>query len=196
MVPETKDARGGCRLTDALAAPKPSLTWQQAQSQIAQLHAQLLTNPSATTTLQTWCDHHGLDPGVTILARKISGEVEIGSLDRRILTSNPLERIVHRRVELVLGDRVLLRADNWYRRGRLTQAMNQQLRETDTPFGVVVQGLDYRRRTLSTDWSTSAASSDPGEIFHLRAVLETLDGHPFSLVAETYTDQVLVRSAG
>ena len=194
MAPQTKGTCGGHALTEALAFSNP--TWQQAQSQIAQLHAQLLANPSATATLQDWCDRRGLAPGVTICARKIAATVEIGSLDRSILTQNPLEEIVHRRIELVLGDLVLLRADNWFRPDQLTRAMNQQLQETQTPFGIVVQGLGYRRRTLTTDWSASAAPKDPIEIFHLRAILETLDGRPFSLVAETYTNQVLVGSAG
>lgn len=91
---------------------------------------------------------------------------------------------------------MLLRADNWYRPGRLTKAMNRQLLETQTPFGVVVRDLDYRRRTLSTDWSNAIKPAIPEEIFHLRAVLETLDGQPFSLVAETYTKQLLMGSTG
>ena len=192
MAPETKDPSGGRRLTDALIDPRPNPSWQQAQSQIAQLHAQLMANPSATATLQTWCDRHGLAPGVTISARKVAGQVGLDPLDRAILTASPSELIAHRRVELVLGDRVLLRADNWYRPGRLTKAMNRQLLETQTPFGVVVRDLGYRRRTLSTDWSNVIKTAVPEEIFDLRAVLETLDGQPFSLVAETYTQQLLM----
>ena len=193
MVPQTKGPCGGHALTEALAFPNP--TWQQVRSEIAQLHAELLANPSATATLQTWCDRQGLAPGVAISARKIAGEVGLGPLDRALLTTDPAEQIVHRRVELVLGARVLLWADNWYRPGRLTSAMNQQLLETQTPFGIVVHDLRYRRRTLSTDWSNATGPGVPEEIFHLRAVLETLDGQPFSLVAETYTNQVLSSSA-
>ena len=90
--------------------------------------------------------------------------------------------------------------------------MNRLLETTDTPFGVVVKGLGYRRRTLSSevlfrplpaDWDTLPRPQEtpgatfviPPEILRHRAVLSTPDGQAFSLVQETYTDQVLFRLA-
>ncbi|CAN5748660.1 hypothetical protein BH11PSE1_BH11PSE1_06570 [soil metagenome] len=106
----------------------------------------------------------------------------------------PDEPVAYRRVDLVCGDKVLSRADNWYLPGRLTPDMNTALNATQTPFGVVVRPLDFRRRTLSSTLLISPARprAIPPEILQHRAVLATPDGAPFSLVVETYTDQVLV----
>jgi len=120
------------------------------------------------------------------------------------------EALVYRRVQLTCGGLVLSEADNWYRPGLLTSEMNLRLVETETPFGVVVRPLNFRRRTLSTaylfrplpaNWEARPPSvkiyqgelSLPREVLQHRAILLNGEGTPFSLVVETYTDAVLVR---
>ena len=53
-------------------------------------------------------------------------------------------------MEILCGETVLSRADNWYLPARLTQQMNTTLETTETPFGVVVRPLAFQRRTLSS----------------------------------------------
>ena len=79
---------------------------------------------------------------------------------------------------------------------------------TDTPFGRAVQALHFHRRTLSArllwsplpqGWEMGSALPAggkgplqvPPEIIQHRAVLALPDGTPFSLVVETYTNEVL-----
>lgn len=184
----------------------------EAMAQVQDFNAELLSHDSATQTLQHWCETHGTTPGLKIVARRIDLDKPAGPAERADLGVGAEEPLRYRRVELACGDRVLSRADNWYRPGRLTPQMNAALETTQTPFGVVVKALDYHRRTLSSellfqplprDWETlprpAAASGAtlviPPEILRHRAVLSTPDGVAFSLVQETYTDQVLFRPA-
>src|SRR3981081_2167344 len=87
--------------------------------------------------------------------------------------------------------------------------MNRVLDTTDTAFGRAVQGLNFRRRTLSAkllwsplpqDWdmgaelpeSRGAILTMPHAVLQHRAVLNLPDGTPFSQVVEPYTSAVLV----
>ena len=92
---------------------------------------------------------------------------------------------------------------------RLTPQMNEALDTSDVAFGRAVQGLHFRRRTLSAEllwsplpagWEMGAAVPDdapgaplqiPHEVLQHRAVLTLPDGTPFSAVVETYTAAVL-----
>ena len=182
----------------------------EAWAQLQAFNAELLSHDSATQTLQHWCDVHGNAPGQKIVARRIEIDRPAGPAERADLGVGPEEPLKYRRVELACGDRVLSRADNWYRPARLTAEMNQLLDATQTPFGVVVRSLNYRRRTLSSevlfrplppDWEALPAPPEPvgavlvipPEVLRHRAVLSTPDGVAFSLVQETYTDQVLFK---
>ena len=77
---------------------------------------------------------------------------------------------------------------------------------TQTPFGVVVASLRFQRRTLSSrllfqplppGWEAAGElafdgpATPPPHVLQHRAVLQTPDGRPFSLLVETYTDRVL-----
>lgn len=197
------------------AAPAAAAEWPDthaarlsAVAQVQGLNAELLSRDSATATLQRWCDLHGA--GVKIVARRPAVDAKpAGEAERRDLKVSPGEAVAYRRVELACGDKVLSEADNWYLPARLTPEMNAVLNTTQTPFGVVVRPLDFRRRTLSATplfqplpagWEDDTPAPDrpgaalaiPHQILQHRAVLATPDGRPFSLVVETYTDQILV----
>lgn len=179
-----------------------------AWAQITQLNADLLSHDSATATLQAWCDHHG--GGRKILAHRVRGQDKAATAeDRLALGAGPGEPLAYRRVQLTCGDKVLSEADNWYRPALLSADMNRALEETETPFGVVVRPLNFRRRTLSVsylfrplaeNWEEKPAPVRlyrgklvlPKDVLQHRAVLLTGEGRPFSLVVETYTNAVLV----
>ncbi|MDO8379576.1 hypothetical protein [Phenylobacterium sp.] len=199
-----------------LAGPAAAADWPDtplarlsAQAQVQGLNAELLSRDSATATLQRWCDAHGPGGGARIVARRITGADKTpGEAERRDLKVTAEAPVAYRRVELACGDKVLSEADNWYLPARLTPAMNTALNTTQTPFGVVVRPLDFRRRTLAAEalfqplpagWEgRPLPAAGPGtlavphEILRHRAVLATPDGTPFSLVVETYTDATLI----
>ena len=195
----------------ALVVPWPAsyVGRLEAWSQLAQLNADLLSHDSATATLQAWCDLHG--QGQRILARRIrTGLKDASPEDRKALGVGPDEPLAYRRVQLTCGDLVLSEADNWYRPGLLSPEMKRALEETETPFGVVVRPLNFRRRTLSTtylfrplpgNWEETPRPIQvyrgelavPKDVLQHRAVLVNAEGMAFSLVIETYTDAVLVR---
>lgn len=82
---------------------------------------------------------------------------------------------------------MLSEADNWYRPDRLTADMNRQLDTTDTPFGAVVRSLGFHRERLSARVLVSENDrAIPAAVIRHKALLETPDGEPFSLVVETY----------
>ena len=195
----------------ALVVPWPAsyVGRLEAWSQLAQLNADLLSHDSATATLQAWCDLHG--QGQRILARRIrTGLKDASPEDRKALGVGPDEPLAYRRVQLTCGDLVLSEADNWYRPGLLSPEMKRTLEETETPFGVVVRPLNFRRRTLSTtylfrplpgNWEETPRPIQvyrgelavPKDVLQHRAVLVNAEGMAFSLVIETYSDAVLVR---
>jgi len=86
---------------------------------------------------------------------------------------------------------VLSSADNWYVPERLAPAMNEQLDNSDVPFGRVVQSLGFHRRRLGTEWLWQPAPAGsreplPLELLRQRAVLVLPNGTPISYVVETY----------
>lgn len=173
------------------------------------LNADLLSNASATLTLDRWCAAHKLAPeGSKIVAQRVGGQDKPADEHiRELLTVGPGELIAYRRVRLVCGDRVLSEADNWYVPAKLTAEMNQALNTSDIAFGRAVQALNFTRTNLSAKllWSplsegwdmdslitheTSSLSLPPFLLEH-RAVLKLQDGTPFSALVESYTDKVL-----
>jgi chorismate-pyruvate lyase len=191
------------------ALPDGFVARLRAMALLETFNADLLSHDSATQTLQRWCDERGVAPGAHIVARRVRGaDKAADEAVRRDLDASAAEPIRYRRVQLVCGDHVLSEADNWYLPGRLTPEMNRQLDETDRPFGAVVAGLGFHRRTLSANllfrplpegWERQAAPSAesvapmvvPPRVLEHRAVLSTAAGAPFSLVVETYTAEVL-----
>ncbi len=114
------------------------------------LNAELLSNPSATVTLERWCGAHHLAPQAKVVARLKRGEDKaISPEDRQRLGVTADEPVRYRRVQLFCGAKMLSEADNWYVPSRLTPEMNRRLDETDEPFGRVVKALEFHRVTLS-----------------------------------------------
>jgi len=189
----------------ALAAPDGYVARLQALALLQTLNADLLSHDSATAVLQSWCDAHA-PGGLKIVAQRVRGpDKPLPAEARAALGDGAAQGVRYRRVLLACGSQVLSEADNWYLPARLTPEMNRQLEETDTPFGVVVRALDFRRRNLSAKllyaplppgWEASKAPRDaappiPAQVLQHSAVLGTPSGAPFSYVVETYTGQAL-----
>lgn len=119
----------------------------EALAVIQTLNANLLSNASATLTLDRWCAAHKLAPeGSKIEAQRVSGQDKpADERIRELLTAGPGDLIAYRHVRLVCGDRVLSDADNWYVPAKLTAAMNQALNTSDIAFGRAVQALNFTR---------------------------------------------------
>jgi hypothetical protein len=157
------------------------------EQQLAAFEAQLEANPSATAVLQSWCDAH-TRPGTRIVARQVQPAPIPPPADaRQALAIKPGDAVRYRRVQLMCGGRVLSNADNWYLPGKLTDAMNDALDHSQTPFGRVVAALHFSRRNLSTAFPPPDGQS----VLRHSAVLLTENGEPFSFVVETYTRQIL-----
>ena len=199
---------GGAASAEPLIWPRGFVARLEAQTLLQTLNAELLTHDSATKTLTRWCIDHHLDPAGTIVARAIPGADKPADQSvLAVLNAGPDQIVRHRRVELVCGARVLARADNWYLPRLLTREMNRQLDQSNTPFGLVVAPLGFHRRTLSArllyqplpdGWDVGTPSTGtegrlviPDRVIQHRAVLSTAVGAPFSVVFETYTNQVL-----
>ena len=171
------------------------------------LNSELLSNNSATLTLEHWCDIHHLASPPRIKAVRVPDvDKPVSPEQRRELGVTPTEPVRYRRVRLECGSVVLSEADNWYVPSRLTAEMNILLDTTDAPFGRAVQALHFQRRTLSSKllwhplpagWEMNTASANaavvhmPATLLEHRAVLTLPDGTPFSEVVESYTADVL-----
>jgi hypothetical protein len=171
------------------------------------LNSELLSNNSATLTLEHWCEIHHLASPPRIKAVRVPDvDKPVSPEQRRELDVTPTEPVRYRRVRLECGSVVLSEADNWYVPSRLSTEMNKLLDTTDTPFGRAVQALHFQRRTLSSKllwhplpdgWEMNTASANaavvhmPATLLEHRAVLTLPDGTPFSEVVESYTADVL-----
>jgi hypothetical protein len=199
-------ALAACASTPATATQERLLR-TQALALLQGLNADLLSHDSATLTLERWCAAHRLAEPARIVARRVPGAHKPIPLELRTrLAVADDEPLGYRRVQLMCGERVLSEADNWYVPGRLTADMNRRLDGTDEPFGKVVRALDFQRRTLAAQllwsplpagWEMAPASLDtvplriPPALLRHEAVLCTGAQQPFSVVVETYTNQVL-----
>jgi hypothetical protein len=195
-------------------APAQSRNWSadfvarvEALALLETLNSELLSNNSATLTLEHWCDVHHLATPPRIKAVRVPGvDKPVSPEQRQELHVTPTEPVRYRRVRLECGSIVLSEADNWYVPSRLSAEMNKLLDTTDAPFGRVVQELHFQRRTLSSKllwhplpeaWEMNTASPDtavvpmPANLLEHRAVLTLPDGTPFSEVVESYTANVL-----
>jgi len=192
--------------------PDTALGRTEALAVVETLNADLLASSSATTTLEAWCGEHHMASPARLAAELVRGiDKPVTQAQRWLLRVGPDEPVKYRRVRLACGGHVLSEADNWYVPGRLTDEMNRVLETTDTPFGRAVAALRPARQTLSAEmlWSPLPAGWDlkvgqpapadgggralviPDALFRHTAVLYDDQRRPFSLVVETYTDEVL-----
>jgi chorismate-pyruvate lyase len=194
---------------DCLLQQTHFLARLQALALMETLNADLLASRSATLTLDQWCADHHIAADAKIHAQRVKApDKPITPEQRERLHIGPDEPVKYRRVALTCGTHVLSEADNWYVAGRLTPEMNQQLEETDIPFGRVVQPLHPTRETfvtllhyqpLSKGWELQPAPTEadakpielPEHLFEHRALLFNASHEPFSEVHEVYTRAVL-----
>jgi chorismate-pyruvate lyase len=195
----------------------PSKPWKgdyttrlEALALLQSLNADLLSNSSATLTLDRWCDTHRLASPAKVVAERVRDVNKEPTPEQRAsLGVSATEPVRYRRVRLRCGERVLSEADNWYVPARLTAEMNKQLDTSDIAFGRAVQDLKFRRQTVSATllWSPlpqgwemgtpigqasgSRSLEIPPQVLQHRAVLTLPDGTPISQVVETYTSEVL-----
>jgi chorismate-pyruvate lyase len=191
---------------DAPPWPDSELTRTQAVALLQTFNADLLSHPSATLTLESWCGLHHLADPAKITAQRERIDKPLSAQDRQLMGIGADEPVRYRRVKLACGGHVLSEADNWYVPARLTPEMNQILDTTDQPFGKVVAALKFRRETKSarTLWhalpdgwemgpslpTRTQPLAIPHQVLQHKAVLYDAEGNPFSLVVETYTNEL------
>jgi chorismate-pyruvate lyase len=191
------------------AWPDTLTTRVEALALLETLNADLLSNDSATLTLDRWCGDHKIASPAKIVAELVHGSEKAATDEvRQLLGVTATDPVRYRRVRLHCGAHVLSEADNWYVPARLTPDMNHVLDTTDPAFGRAVQALHFHRRTLSAKllwsplpqgWEMGAATPPaskgplqiPSQTIEHRAVLSLPDATPFSVVVETYTNEVL-----
>jgi hypothetical protein len=172
------------RLTAWLAA---LLLLAGCTSTLTEFEDTLASQDSATAALGQWCAAHALASPAQIRATPNAGEQLAATPEiRALLGVSAAEPVAYRNVRLSCGDRVLSLARNWYVPARLTPAMNQQLTQSDTPFGTVVAPLGFRRERLAAQRGASA-DCPPGTVLSHAAVLRLADGAAISMVVECYT---------
>jgi chorismate-pyruvate lyase len=173
----------------------------EAGHRLQRLELLLITEPSATAVLQSWCETYRIAPGARIVAeRPPMADKPPPDQVRQTLAVSASDIIRYRHVRLLCGGHLLSEADNWYVADRLTGAMNAQLDHTDTPFGRAIKALHFRRTTLSSrlSWSATVGIA-PGEkaiafpiyVITNEAVLHSQTGLPIAQVVERYTAGVL-----
>lgn len=196
----------GLSLQPVMAAADPSLIWPdtrqnraEAQSRLDRLQQALRDEPSATLVLERWCAEYHIAPVAKIIAHRVLGAPkDAPDSVRRNLQLQAGEALGYRRVQLFCGDVILSDADNWYVPDRLTPAMNGLLDHTETPFGLAVRSLHFRRQTISSErlWQAAAGPAGaslpiPDHVLRNVGLLTLPDGRPISQVVENYTGAVL-----
>ena len=200
-------AQGGAILSAVIlvgseaAAAEPTTIVSQAEfDAITRFETRLNSADSASEVLRQWCADHGLaKPPIIRAVRPNDAEKPASKVTRQRLGVGRRELLRFRHVQLVCGARILSEADNWYRPSLLTQDMNRRLNESDTPFGLAVAALNFRRETVAVQWLATPAphgavvgvGTAPRYLLRHTAILRTGEGSPFSLVVETYTSEIL-----
>ncbi|HEY6926089.1 MAG TPA: hypothetical protein VI653_21585, partial [Steroidobacteraceae bacterium] len=150
-------ARSGDGAANVAGAwPDTPGTRLEALALLQTLNADLLSNDSATLSLDRWCESHRMATPAKIVAERVRDQDKDPTDEvRKLLGVEANEPVRYRHVRLHCGTHVLSEADNWYVPARLTADMNKVLDTSDTPFGRAVQALHFHRRTLSAQllWS-------------------------------------------
>jgi chorismate-pyruvate lyase len=185
----------------AVAWPDNPASRAEAEFRLKRLENLLLTQPSATAVLESWCKTYQIARDPRVIAERPPAPDKPAPPDVRThLRIASGETIHYRHVRLLCGGQLLSEADNWYVADRLTTEMNRLLQSTDTPFGRVISALHFRRTTLSSQvfWSSRSAAPDirgdlafPAHVITNEAVLHAVSGLPIAEVVESYTAGVL-----
>ncbi|MCQ8276913.1 hypothetical protein NFI95_00420 [Acetobacteraceae bacterium KSS8] len=178
-----------------------------ADALLQELRAALLSEPSATLTLEHWCATHGIAADARIVAiQDPDAAAPLPTDGRALLEVGADETVRVRHVRLSCGGVVLSEADNWYVPSRLTPEMNRVLETTHTPFGKAVAALGFSRSTLSSrllwsplppDWTRRPAGPDAGTlaipetVLDNRGLLRDRGNRPLALVEERYKSGIL-----
>jgi chorismate-pyruvate lyase len=154
------------------------------RAQYDAFEAELNAGPTATSSLQRWCEKHGVSGTVTAEVDR-GAERNPSAATYLRLQVKPDEQVAYRRVKLGCGGHVLSEAENWYVPARLTPAMNEALDKGDTPFGAVIAPLVPKREVISSErlWADGAA---PEDILRNRGLVLDHEGRPLAEVSETY----------
>lgn len=154
--------------------------------QLREFERTLAAQDSATAALSQWCERQDLARPARISAALVAEGIAPPSDLARLLDLPAGASPGYRHVRLSCGGKVLSDAHNWYAPTRLTPAMNEVLRTTDTPFGKAVAALNFRRERLDSQQGR-AAPCPAGTILSHRALLRLPDGAPLALVVKCYT---------
>ncbi len=184
---------------------------------IQSLNVAILTSKSATMALEEWCVKHELSnqlntiSGNKIIASTVKYDFEIPNQQQldRLAVSN-ISEVKFRHVCLNWGDATVSEARNWYVENLLTVEMHDMLKNTNIPFGKVVEELGFYRQTFSSRLlygfqpngleklsNTSGHNIDIPEekfgknIFEHRALLFNHQHQPISEVWEVYNSNLL-----
>ncbi|QRM32869.1 hypothetical protein [Microvirga sp. VF16] len=129
---------------------------------IQELSTRLIAGATATETLLSWCDEHGLSQGPISIACRPRQVLAAVSEEVRVALAPAARETVHfRQVQLRRGPLPLAMAENWSVPRRLAAGMNDVLQATDVPFGTVVASFRPFRRALVAHVRPRAA--DPRE---------------------------------
>lgn len=173
---------------------------------IQELNTRLIKGPTATGTLQAWCEEHHLSEGpisILCLHHGLASRIDDSIFDK--LEARPGETIWYRRVQLVRGSLFLSEAENWFVPQRLPPEIADILSTTDIPFGQAIAPLKPFRRTLSVcvpalvSGSSAEQFSDmcrierrlPTVVLEHEAVVMSEAGEPLALVREDYSAELV-----
>lgn len=170
----------------ALALLLPAACAAPRAAGLAEFETTLAAQDSATAALGQWCEARGLADPARVSAAQVPGQTAPPAYLHQLLGIASGSAPGYRHVRLSCGGRVLSDAHNWYVPQRLTPAMNEALRTTDTPFGKVAAPLGFRRERLESRRGR-AQGCPAGTILSHRALLRLADGQPLALVVECYT---------
>jgi chorismate-pyruvate lyase len=146
----------------------------------------LAANDSATEALEQWCEQERLAEPALVTARRIKSSARPPEDLRSLLEIPAQEPVQYRHVVLSCGRKPLSVAHNWFVPARLGPGMEQQLAQTDTPFGKVAAPLAFRREPLETLYDPPPECPADTISAH-RALLRLPDGRPLAYVIECYT---------
>lgn len=188
--------------------PDTFLARLEATAVLRTLDADLLGHASSALVLGQWCKNHRVQPQDHLeVHRSPQRHKQLPPELRDQLAVHDRDEIIYRRSTLTCGPMLLGEFENWYAPGRLTPQMNQQLLQTNAPFGQVVQHFGYRREILSNrllwsplpqDWEHQSPKDRPGgsmavpqQLLEHRSVLVTRDHLPFSVMVEIFDAALL-----